>query len=53
MLGSSPDSLSGCVGYWSLVKEDVPGGECVVVWLDAYGWKQVRLVVLRLSSSPM
>ena len=36
MVGCKPDSLSGCVGYWLLVKEDVPGGECVGVWLDVH-----------------
>ena len=36
VMGSRPDFLRGCVGYWVLVDEDVLGGECVVVWLDVH-----------------
>ena len=36
MVGCKPDSLSGCVSYWLLIEEDVPGGECVGVWLDVH-----------------
>ena len=36
VVGGKPDSLSGCVGCWLLGEEDVPGGECVGVWLDVH-----------------